>query len=190
MVHYTSHKKAVDYCIDVVHYVYLWVCTYIEVYALAQSVQGTYVHSVKYLLYHRRIFFTTAKCTSGDVRLRLNTIVPESYELIDDELARGRVEVCVEDKFGTVCDDFWDHTDASVVCNQLGFSPNGECGKTVYTPAATYITFLAPYHLSLYYYTLYIVCLLLIYTVNIMEIIILYCFELLRCNWWRGVIWR
>ena len=101
--------------------------TYVEVYALEQSVQGTYVHSVKYLLCHRRIFFTTAECTSGDVRLRLNTIVPESYQLIDDELARGRVEVCVDEMFGTVCDEFWDHIDASVVCNQLGFSPNGEC---------------------------------------------------------------
>ncbi len=33
----------------------------------------------------------------------------------------GRVELCLDGMWGTICDNFWSHIDAVVVCNQLSF---------------------------------------------------------------------
>ena len=58
-------------------------------------------------------------------------IVPEdctdgSVQLVDGIEQEGRVEVCVNGVWGSVCGEGWDRTDALVVCKQMGFPDLGK----------------------------------------------------------------
>ena len=61
----------------------------------------------------------------------------ESYYFIKDHLARGRVEVCIEGQFVTICNHQWTDEEASVVCGQLKFSLYGkqDCQQCDYVHA-------------------------------------------------------
>lgn len=61
-------------------------------------------------------------CENGYVRLVNDT--PNSF-LIKDAVSRGRVEICIDQMFQTICEDGWSDVDASVLCAELGFSTYG-----------------------------------------------------------------
>ena len=57
---------------------------------------------------------SSQSCEDGDIRLRGGSTDLE-----------GRVEICLGNVWGTVCNREWDENDASVVCRQIGFSSEG-----------------------------------------------------------------
>lgn len=67
-------------------------------------------------------------CENGEVKL-----------VGGDAEYEGRVEICFNNTFGTVCDDSWDSLDSSVVCRQLGYPPNGWSRVTTAHPVFTCI---------------------------------------------------
>ena len=60
------------------------------------------------------IYYFALACSDWDLRLANGA----------NEM-QGRLEVCFNEAWGTVCDDFWGTEDAQVVCYQLGFSREG-----------------------------------------------------------------
>ena len=60
-------------------------------------------------------------CTNGDIRL--------VDGIIENE---GRIEICTDGVWGTVCDEGWDETDAHVACTQLGHPDKGNMLQLIF----------------------------------------------------------
>ena len=54
------------------------------------------------------------QCQRGDVRLQGGRRKNE-----------GRVEICINETWGTICDSTWGQSDARTVCTLLGYSNQG-----------------------------------------------------------------
>ena len=73
------------------------------------------------LLYNYLVNSNGSVCTYGEVRL-----------VGGDDKYAGRVEVCIENGWHSVCDNGWGAQEAVVVCGQLGYSYTG-CKYMYYT---------------------------------------------------------
>lgn len=87
------------------------------------------------------IFYKPESCMEHEVRLNnfygTDTMEdffqnPYRYSVFfikedKEELSKGKVEICVNGTWGTICEgQSWNNSAASVACNQLGFSRYGK----------------------------------------------------------------
>ncbi len=45
--------------------------------------------------------------------------------MVDGNATEGRIEICLNNEWGTICDQMWNNVDAGVVCRQLHLNSQG-----------------------------------------------------------------
>ena len=89
-------------------------CYHVRTYSVSTSRAFTYYnYAVNGIICQGNVTSET-ECIPGDAKLVGGSKVNE-----------GRVEVCIDGFWGTICDEGWDDDDASVICQQLGLSATG-----------------------------------------------------------------
>ena len=111
----TSHAKLGSYSYMYVYTNSLALTTLGDLIELSKRNNVRYLHvpvSIKYTIMCVCTFpgSNSTMCDDGDVRLVGGVTENE-----------GRVEICYENHWGTICDDRWDTNEATVVCRQLGY---------------------------------------------------------------------
>ena len=64
-------------------------------------------------------------CTDGEIKLIGGTA---AYE--------GTIQVCMNNRFGTICDEKFNSVAAGVVCNSLGYPRQGKCMRCLQAPVS------------------------------------------------------
>ena len=76
-----------------------------------------------YSFYDAYLVIVGQVCTQGAIRLQGGTVTAT--------IGQGRVEICNNNVWGTVCDDLWGTPDAQVACRQLGYPTTGATALTL-----------------------------------------------------------
>ena len=58
--------------------------------------------------------------------MKRNLCAGIQYRLADGSANSGRVELAIDNRWGTVCDAYWDKDDADVVCRYFNYT-GGVC---------------------------------------------------------------
>lgn len=93
-----------------------------------------------------RVDSYTGICGDGALR------IVSSAGMTGSNVRKGRVEVCINETWGTVCDQSWSREDAKVVCGQLGFLRSGTYNiETILGVCYSYLKEQPLYQLQCYY---------------------------------------